>query len=251
MPKKTTPISDIKAPDKVKPSTTARPLVASGKPMVMRDPMVVPAQGGGATDVPSEPKTAPEVSRTAKTLQPVHDIAGTEAGPAAPPPAEPAVAGTPEKPAEPEPPVGTDEDQEAAGSSTTPTTEPDPGSKPEPEATVPGETADPAHGPVPLEPETDGGTSAKTSAKDDAEAAKAEAAARERAEEMQKLIDSHQYYVSVADIERKRSVHTSLWLTLLVIALSIVLIDFMLDANVIVLLTKLPHTHFFAPQPHF
>ncbi len=47
-------------------------------------------------------------------------------------------------------------------------------------------------------------------------------------------------------IARKRSIKVSMVLTILVLALAIVLIDLMLDSGTILLVQKIPHTHFFS-----
>ncbi|HEV2403368.1 MAG TPA: hypothetical protein VGS08_04155 [Candidatus Saccharimonadales bacterium] len=58
-------------------------------------------------------------------------------------------------------------------------------------------------------------------------------------------INSRQYFLPINTVARKRSIKVSLLLTLLVLLLSVVLIDLMLDTGIILLLEKVPHTHFF------
>jgi len=73
----------------------------------------------------------------------------------------------------------------------------------------------------------------------------AEAAAK-REQELQSYIDSRQFFVPINAVARKRSIMVSAGLTLLVLLLALVLIDLMLDSGVILLLQKIPHTHFFS-----
>lgn len=76
------------------------------------------------------------------------------------------------------------------------------------------------------------------------EAAKAEA--RER--ELEDYIDKREFFVPINAVARKRSVKVSAGLTVLVLMLAVVLIDLMLDTGVILLVQKIPHTHFFTTQ---
>lgn len=245
MPKKATPITDIKGPDQVKPSATARPIVVSGRPMIANDPMMVNTADTPADEQPDEPKSAPIVSRTAKTLLPAHDLAEPATEDAVPA-ADEAEDSSAKQPDEPVP--GFDAALPADDTAAEPDAPAEPATASEPAApqeTAPAEASPELEAPAVAEPQP------KSPAKSDAEAAKVEAEARQREAEMQSLIDSRQFFVPINTVEQRRTVHVSIWMTLLVIVLSIILIDFMLDANFIVLLTKLPHTHFFAPQPHF
>jgi hypothetical protein len=66
-----------------------------------------------------------------------------------------------------------------------------------------------------------------------------------RAQELQDIIDSHKYFVPI-DTARQRSIKLSFALTLLVFLLGLALIDLMLDSGTILLLQKVPHTHFYS-----
>lgn len=78
------------------------------------------------------------------------------------------------------------------------------------------------------------------------EKALAEAAAAEkRQKELEALIDSKQFYVPINAVARKRSIKYSSVMTVAVFLLAIVLIDLMLDTGMILLVQKIPHTHFF------
>lgn len=76
-------------------------------------------------------------------------------------------------------------------------------------------------------------------------AKEAEAAAR-REGELEKFIDTKQFFVPINKEAQKRSIKVTLWLTALYIFLSLVLINLMLDTGMILLLQKLPHTNFFS-----
>lgn len=93
--------------------------------------------------------------------------------------------------------------------------------------------------------ETDSGVPTKQApdTRKDVEAA-AENAKRET--ELEQYIGSRQYFVPINAIAHKRSIKVSLGLTLLVLLLAIILIDLMLDTGIILLLLRVPHTHFFS-----
>lgn len=77
----------------------------------------------------------------------------------------------------------------------------------------------------------------------DVEAAQAEAAKRDQ--ELQQYIDEHRFFVPIDAVAHRRSVLNSARLTLLLFLLSLFLINLMLDAGLILLLEKIPHTNFF------
>lgn len=67
-----------------------------------------------------------------------------------------------------------------------------------------------------------------------------------RKSQLQEYIDSKQYFVPINQVTAKKNIRRSLWLTFIVIILSIVLLDLSLDSGAIYLVQKLPHTHFFS-----
>lgn len=71
------------------------------------------------------------------------------------------------------------------------------------------------------------------------------AAAAEQAEKLQSYIDSRQFFVPINAVAQKRSIKISLVMTIVVFLLSVVLVDLMLDSGAILLVQKIPHTHFF------
>lgn len=71
------------------------------------------------------------------------------------------------------------------------------------------------------------------------------AAAEKREHELEAYIDSHQFFVPINAVARKRSIKHSFLMTIVVFLLGVVLIDLMLDSGLILLAEKIPHTHFF------
>ncbi len=74
-----------------------------------------------------------------------------------------------------------------------------------------------------------------------------EEAAKEtaRQQEIEKAIDSRQFFVPTGTVARKKSDKISALLAFLVALLALILIDLMLDSGSILLVQKIPHTHFF------
>lgn len=72
-----------------------------------------------------------------------------------------------------------------------------------------------------------------------------------RQKQLQELVDSKKYYVPINAVARKRSIKVSLGLTFLVLLLSLVLVDLMLDSGIILLVQKIPHTHFFSVKTDY
>ncbi len=72
----------------------------------------------------------------------------------------------------------------------------------------------------------------------------AEAAKREQ--KLQHYIDNRHFFVPINAVARKRSIKVSGLLTFFTLVLAFLLIDLMLDSGIILLLQKIPHTHFFS-----
>jgi hypothetical protein len=89
-------------------------------------------------------------------------------------------------------------------------------------------------------------TDTPSEAVDEAKAAKEAEAAARREGELEKFIDTKQFFVPINKEAQKRSIKVTLWLTALYIVLSLLLINLMLDTGMILLLQKLPHTNFFS-----
>ena len=67
----------------------------------------------------------------------------------------------------------------------------------------------------------------------------------ERERQLQEYINNRKYFVPIRAAARERSIKRSIFLTLVVLILAGVLIDLMLDTGIILLIQKIPHTHFF------
>jgi len=88
-----------------------------------------------------------------------------------------------------------------------------------------------------------GGKKPSAETKQALEAAAAEA---KREQELQGYIDDRQFFVPINAVARKRSIIVSVSLTVLILLLALALVDLMLDSGIILLLQKIPHTHFFS-----
>lgn len=107
---------------------------------------------------------------------------------------------------------------------------------------APAPTPQPQSAPASEPQESTDAATPKAHQKDDAEAT-AQAVRRER--ELQEYINNRKYFVPIDAKRRRRSIKISFGLVLLLLLLSLVLIDLLLDSGAILLLQKIPHTHFF------
>ena len=89
-------------------------------------------------------------------------------------------------------------------------------------------------------------TDTSSEAVNDIKATKEAEAAARRDQELEKFIDTKQFFVPINKEAQKRSIKVTLWLTALYIILSLMLVNLMLDTGMILLLQKLPHTNFFS-----
>jgi len=97
---------------------------------------------------------------------------------------------------------------------------------------------------APVKPKVASDNPAGPASKDAAlQEATAKAIRRER--ELQEYITSRKYFVPINAAGRKRSIKISFGLVFMLFILSAVLIDLLLDSGIILLLQKIPHTHFF------
>jgi hypothetical protein len=69
-----------------------------------------------------------------------------------------------------------------------------------------------------------------------------------REQELQQYIDNRKFFVPINAVARKRSLKVSITLIALELLLGILLLNLMLDAGLIQLLEKIPHTHLFDLQ---
>lgn len=65
-------------------------------------------------------------------------------------------------------------------------------------------------------------------------------------EEIEEDIISKSYFLPINTISQKRSIKHSLFLTLILFILALILLDLLLDSGLILIVQKIPHTHFFS-----
>ncbi len=112
--------------------------------------------------------------------------------------------------------------------------------------TAPAGTPAPPDGVTDSSPESpDDGEETKESA-ETRKAVEEAAKVAKREKELEELIDARKFYVPIKTGEHKRSIKVSFGLTFLILLLAVLLIDLMLDSDTILLLQKIPHTHFFS-----
>jgi hypothetical protein len=207
---KPTKIADIKGPNKVVPSATARPIIVGNGPALTNDPMMTPGGPEKKDEVPTE-----TLSHTAKVLVPVSTPPAQESETAE---AAPETSETPEAPP-----------AESDSSEPTPETESDAAETPT--VAIKEESTE-----EDLDPEA-----TKTAA----EAVAAEAKAKREAE-LEAIIESGKYAVPINAVQRKRSRITTILLCVLAVVLLVALLDVVADVGVVKLPSSVPHTHFFS-----
>lgn len=221
-------IEDITRVDKDAAATAAQKLVIQNRSRIERPT--------DTAEIPADPvKTAPAV--------PVDAAATTASSPASTPTATPAsgkvtikpvsesLEPAPQEDKAPEPetkPVTTDT---SSTSNTTTQSPAQPATKSDEVITDDIDTLDP-----------NDATADKTQSNKDVKKALEDA---RREDELQEYIDTRKFFVPIDAQARKKSVRSSLWLTLLYVFLSIVLVDLMLDSGMIYLIHHIPHTNFF------
>lgn len=170
------------------------------------------------------------------------DVASTPATPASSPAASaapsPMAATAPKRPV-----ITPPEDAEAkpAATEAAEDTEAKPATTPTPSTPAPS-----ADSPAAATTESDDEAAAGSEAIDETKADKEAEATARRDHELEKFIDTKQFFVPINKQAQKRSLKATLWLTALYIFLSLVLVNLMLDTGMILLLQKLPHTNFFS-----
>jgi len=186
---------------------------------------------------PSEPTTAPPVSSSKKRIVPISSDDAGKADTTKPTTKEDdpkeAVGQTPETAADTSP-AGNVEETEEIPSSQAADQEPEVAPEEGHGRQTPAATPDP-----------DVEATDKKPSPETQKAVEEAAKAAEREQEIEDYIDKRQFFVPINSVARKRSVKVSAGLTVLVLLLAVVLIDLMLDSGVILLVQKIPHTHFF------
>ncbi|HZM64400.1 MAG TPA: hypothetical protein VFB59_04675 [Candidatus Saccharimonadales bacterium] len=184
---------------------------------------------------PPAPVTAPsytvpeplQTSRIVKTIKPISEDLKQDKAPS--PPVPPAAAAETKPAPRPTPPKKV--------------TPPEPATKPEPKTPAP--KAEPKEEQAP--PEQNTGATATVDTSVDADAHKALEEAK-RQEQIQGYIDKREFFVPINRLARKRSIKVMLALVFVELLLGAFLVNLMLDAGLIYLLEKIPHTNFFDLQ---
>ena len=239
-------MTDVTPPAKT--AASSQKLVISSRPMMERDE-VEPTDSGSDIETPTEP--------TSK-------VAEAPSAPAVPAGAQPAQAPTPTAPSaskkvitpldaslsedtsettnEPTAPVAT---QSAPAEAATPEPKAEPTTETQP-ATTDEPTAEP------VESDTEDTTSnaddsnpAVTDEDKEVQDTKKAVEEARREQEVKEYIQNKQFFVPINQEARKRSIKVSFALILVLAILGAVLIDLMLDSGLIILIQKIPHTHFF------
>jgi len=216
-------ISDVAKPGKTAPSASSKPIIVTNRP-VLRDPMTVENTSGdkaSSTTLPlSHLKIAPLSDEAKSQLTDDKAAADTKTEKAADnaePAPEPASA-DPETDSKPEPEAAT----ESAPAETATTDEPDK----ESDLT----TDDEPTKPVP------------SNQKAEAD----QAAADQRAKELEDLVESRKFYLPINQVEKRRAKRYAWAGILLIILLAVAWADIAADAGIITIPGVKPLTHFFS-----
>jgi hypothetical protein len=238
-------VMDVSKPGKAAPADNSKSVIVTSRP-IMKDPMVVEDQPevieqaaqkitvktGGKT---IEPLSAPEVEQQVEpklktdkkpTVADLSQAATVEVEPETPkvdkpaPPAEDKPAPEQETPAEPTPSA------------------PEPAKEPEPAP------AAPPSEPTPSDPESDKGDKGNEASLEAEEAKAAEKAKHDQ--EVQKLIDSKQYFLPINAVEKRKSKRFVALGIVLSVILALAWADIALDAGLVQISGVKPVTHFFS-----
>lgn len=228
------PISDADTSDEAPVTPSAEPIKA--RQTVKIEPLSAPALA--STESPTAPaKEAPvpqsPVTPPAPAVPASEEPVAKQPAPVAATPLQPLSPQPKLEPAQPKPPI--------AAPATTPVQPAAPQPKPEPAPPKPADTPPDASEEAPELPTPATGADGK-STKANVQKALEDA---KRQEEIQGYITNHNFFVPINARARKRSLRVSIALTFLELLLGLFLLNLMLDAGVIELLEKIPHTHFF------
>jgi len=263
---------DVAKPGKSAPSASSKPIIITNRPL-LQDPMVVgdgtaAEAPSGTAAKPSEPKvtikplsinvtdgTEPKAGATKEVTSEPAETEEAEVKPVAEkiiqPPAEITAESETEKPVEAkeETPAEPQTDQEAS-TEETPAEAPEAEEKAEPAKDVPKEEtaeAESADTEESGEAQKEGDEDVPEQAKVDPDAAakEAERIAAEHAAEIQKLADSHEYYLPIETTESKKTKRFVALGVVLILLLGAAWTDVALDAGLVQLGSIKPVTHFF------
>jgi hypothetical protein len=232
--KKSTKAFDIHKPGKTAPDASARPTIVTNRTL-KRDPMMREDPAVSASE--PAPEQAEFKPHTELKIQPLHSDITPEDSPVTTEPAAAEPATEPAKPTDnPEPAEeaapAADTAPAAPAEPATPTEQPATDTPPaEPEPT----TAETAGAPADEAAPPDAKAAAKTAAADQV--------AAEQAKLVQKLADSHKYYLPINQVKKRHNRAALTWL--LVIIVIIIAADLALDAGLFSIPNFQPPTHFF------
>lgn len=268
--KQATPIMDIKSPEKVKPSTTGRPIIVTTHSVLKNDPMVVAGATSGE-EATEQPATAPAlINRIAKTIKPLDpelQATPTDATPADQEPTTAAETPVDDQPAAPAPDSVAETSEEPTDTKVEPAAEPAPeapaapvasSSAPEAEkpaaedearVDAPSETEKPAAAAStdqPAESDAETTRARDSEAEQRAVSAEEEAARQTRERQLEALITSGKYAVPINAVQRKRSRLFVTVASVIALLLALAVLDVLLDTGLVKLPVNLPHTHFFS-----
>ena len=260
-----TPRTKQKIEDITKPSKTVAAATGpadDSQRLVIAKRSVINREATTENTTPGDVEATPEVPRTAPELTPQKSVTITPPADT-PTPAAPNVATQAAEPsiAQPEADLA---DTASATDATIAADEPDTSPSPATTETTSTAAASPA-APVPPTSPTDPEAAATsdagmlspkieatpsvpngpTPARASAETRKALEEAEKHEREIQEHIENRDFFVPINSVARKKSIKISFGLTFVVLLLAVVLIDLMLDSGFILLIQKIPHTHFF------
>lgn len=232
-------VFDITHPGKTAPSSTSRPVIVTNHSL-MKDPMM--ANDSSSEPADHEPAApAPSTPSSRLVIKPLTD-------------SEPATIGT--KAAPDEPTDATDDEDAPASTVSEPTAEEKTPAADTTEEMPPAAADDDPSAEESAKPSADPPAGATASTKKAAKpqtpeelAAAAQEAERQAAEHtaaIQQLADSHKYYLPIVSQEKRQARRFVALGVLLVLLLAVAWLDVALDAGLVTMGGKLPHTHFFA-----
>jgi hypothetical protein len=253
MPPKDLKVTDVAKPGKTAPPATARPIIVTNRPVLANDPMIV-----NGPNKQTAARTAPLVSRTAKTIKPIATAGTTESQ------TDVLKDRSPDQSA-------SDESVLAAGTSPGSVKEDKPASvaasvtldsQPPVTDTVVESADQLLAAPKSPEPASRVSTPTKSSEEDvvaadkditekteaDISAAQSEAEAAEEThrQTLEKLAEAGTYAVPINAVQRKRSRAFVATMCVIALVLALAVADLVLDANLVQAPDSVPHTHFFS-----
>lgn len=238
-------IADVARPGKTPPPPNSKSVIITHRPM-MADPMMVSAPPED-TETPSAPPLPTKGSSKPK-LQPLSAAETKKVSPveqaSAPKLEVPLTIVPTEQPKDPAPEAGSE--KSADNETETVETQPIEPEKTETAANPPLETKEEASKPDEREPKLEQPEANSTSVKDGNPDETEAAAQAEHEVELQKIVDSKQYFLPINSLEKRRSRRFVLLGVVLSVVLLVAWADIALDASLITIPGIKPVTHFFS-----